>query len=175
MVKVEASVAQKTIAAALVLAATASIAFAKTQARVPAERCPAISILGDATRITQMAAGKIDLKAEISEPTLACSVAGGTANAQLSFHVKSAIAPTSEVAPRTIPYFVAIIANGEVIAKEVFDLKLNFTADRMLKVKESVAKIDIPIAAGKEAQDYSVTIGFQLTEAQAEYNRTASR
>jgi hypothetical protein len=163
------------IAAALVVAGTATIAFAKTQARVPAERCPSISILGDATRITQMAGGKIDLKAEIRDPSLSCTVEGGTANAALAFNVKSAIAPTSEIAPRTIPYFVAIIMNGEVIAKEVFDLKLNFTSDRMLKVKESVAKVAIPLAEGKEAQDYSVTIGFQLTEAQAEYNRTASR
>lgn len=166
--------AQKTIAAAVVLAATASIAFAKTQARVPAERCPSINVLTDATRITQMNAGKIDLKAEIRDPALECAITGGTASSKLSFWVKSAIAPTSEVAPRSVPYFVAVIANGEVIAKEVFDLKLNFTADRMLKVKESVAKIDIPIAEGKEAQDYSVTIGFQLTEAQAEYNRTAA-
>ncbi len=166
--------AHKTIAVALVVAATASIAFAKSQARVPAERCPSISVLGDATRITQMAGSKIDLKAEIQAPSLACTVAGGTANARLSFNVKSAIAPTSDIAPRSVPYFVAIIEGGEVIAKEVFDLKLNFTADRMLKVKESVAKIDIPIAPGKEAQDYSVTIGFQLTEEQAEYNRTAA-
>lgn len=164
--------AQKTIAAALILAATAGIAFAKTQARVAAEKCPSISILGDATRITQMAGEKIDLKAEIRDPALSCSVAGGTASSKLSFWVKSAIAPTSEVAPRTVPYFVAVIANGEVIAKEVFDLKLNFTADRMLKVKESVAKIEIPIAEGTEAQDYGITIGFQLTEAQAAYNRT---
>ena len=162
------------IAAAIVVGATATIAFAKTQARVPAERCPSINILTDATRITQMAGDKIDLKAEIRDPALSCSVTGGTASSKLSFWVKSAIAPTSEVAPRTVPYFVAIIANGEVIAKEVFDLKLNFTNDRMLKVKESVAKIDIPIAAGTEAQDYGVTIGFQLTEAQAEYNRTAA-
>jgi hypothetical protein len=172
VVKVEASVGYKTIAAAVVLAATASIALAKTQ--TAAGRCPSINVLTDATRITQMSGEKIDLKAEISQPTLACTVAGGTANAQLSFHVKSAIAPTSEVSPRSVPYFVAVIANGEVIAKEVFDLKLNFTADRMVKVKENVAKVAIPIAEGKEAQDYSVTIGFQLTEAQAEYNRTAA-
>ncbi|NOT40651.1 MAG: hypothetical protein HOP13_09175 [Alphaproteobacteria bacterium] len=168
--------AQKTIAAAaLILAATATIAFAKTQARVSAEKCPSITILSDATRITQMDGTKIDLKAEIRDPALACSVTGATASSKLSFWVKSAIAPTSDIAPRSVPYFVAVIANGEVIAKEVFDLKLNFTSDRMLKVKESVAKIEIPIAAGKEAQDYAVTIGFQLTEAQAAYNRTASR
>ena len=167
--------AQKTIVAAVVIAATASIAFAKTQARVPEARCPSISILGDAVRITQMEAGKIDLKAEIRDPALSCSVVRGTASSKLSFWVKSAIAPSSDIAPRSIPYFVAVIMDGEVIAKEVFDLKLNFTSDRMLKVKESVAKIDIPIAVGKAAEDDSVTIGFQLTQAQAEYNRTASR
>ncbi len=167
--------AHKSIAAAVVLAATASIAFAKTQARVPAAKCPAINILSDATRITQMDGTKIDLKAEIRDPALSCAVVRGTATSKLSFWVKSAIAPTSDIAPRSVPYFVAVIMNGEVIAKEVFDLKLNFAGDRMLKVKESVAKIDIPIAPGKAAEDYSVTIGFQLTEAQADYNRTASR
>lgn len=167
--------AHKSIAAALIIAATASIAFAKTQARVPAAKCPSVNILSDATRITQMNGTKIDLKAEIRDPALSCAVNGGTASSKLSFWVKSAIAPTSEIAPRNVPYFVAVIMNGEVIAKEIFDLKLNFTSDRMLKVKEHVAKVEIPIAAGKEAQDYSVTIGFQLTEAQAEYNRTASR
>ncbi|MFM9864146.1 MAG: hypothetical protein ACKVRO_11115 [Micropepsaceae bacterium] len=167
--------AQNAIAAALILAATASIAFAKTQARVAGQKCPSINILTDATRITQMAGEKIDLKAEIRDPALDCAIKAGTASSKLSFWVKSAIAPTSDIAPRSVPYFVAVIANGEVIAKEIFDLKLNFTSDRMLKVKESVAKIEIPIAAGAEAQDYSITIGFQLTEAQAAYNRTASR
>ena len=167
----------KTIVAATAMAVIASAgqAAAKSQARVAGPSCPSISILTDATRITQMKNGRIDLKAEIREPEIACTVANGKAKSKLSFWVKSAIAPTSDVAARNVPYFVAIIANGEVIAKEIFDLKLNFTSDRMLKVKESVAKIDIPIAEGKEAQDYSVTIGFQLTEAQAEYNRTASR
>ena len=71
---------------------------------------------------------------------------------------------------------LAIISNGQVIAKEIFNLKLPFTkAERKVLVKEQIARIDIPIATGKQAEDYSVTIGFQLTEAQAEYNRTASR
>ena len=167
---VEARVAYKATAAAVVLAATAALAPAKTTVG----RCPAISVLGDATRLTQMLDGKIDLKAEISAPAIGCTVAGNTANAHLTFNVKSAIAPSANIASRTVPYFVAIITNGEVIAKSVFELKLDFTADRTLNVKERVARVDIPIADGKEAQDYSVTIGFQLTEEQAEYNRTAT-
>ena len=138
--------------------------------------CPSISILADATRVTVMQSGKIDLKAEIRTPELGCTVAGSTAKARLSFWVKSAIAPEAAVNTRTIPYFVAIIANGKVIAKEIFDLKLAFTpAERKLLVKEQIARIDIPLAQGKVAEDYSVTIGFQLTEEQANYNRTASR
>lgn len=167
---------KRAIAVALILAATASVALAKSQSRVKPAACPSINVLEEATRITQMQGGKIDLKAEISDPAIACTVAGATAKSQLSFYVKGAIAPTSDVAPRTVPYFVAIISNGEIIGKEVFDLKLAFEGGkRMLNVRERIAKIDIPIAAGKTAEDYSITIGFQLTQEQADYNRTAQR
>ncbi len=154
----------------------ASLFLVTTIAQAKPQPCPSISILADATRVTVLQSGKIDLKAEIRTPELGCTVAGATAKAQLSFWVKSAIAPEAAVAARTIPYFVAIIANGKVIAKAIFDLKLAFTtAERKLLVKEQIARIDIPLAQGKAAEDYSVTIGFQLTEEQANYNRTASR
>ena len=152
------------------------IALAKTQARAKAADCPSVSILTDATRLTQMQNGRIDLKAEIREPALSCSVAGQKAKSKLSFWVKSAISPVSDIAPRSVPYFVAVISDGQVIAKQVFNLAIPFAnGKRKLTIKENVARIVIPIAAEKSADDYSVTIGFQLTEAQAEYNRTASR
>ena len=122
------------------------------------------------------ASGRIDLKAEIREPEIACTVANGKAKSKLSFWVKSAIAPTSDVAARNVPYFVAIIVEGQVIGKEIFDLALPFEGtDRKLMVKEKIARIDIPVAEGRKAEDYAVTIGFQLTPEQVEYNRTASR
>jgi hypothetical protein len=69
-----------------------------------------------------------------------------------------------------------VITGGKVIEKQVFDLKLPFAgADRTLFVKESVARIDIPIQPGTNAEDYSVTIGFQLTEAQLAWNRSSTR
>ncbi len=151
-------------------------AFAKTQARVKTASCPSISILTDATRLTQMQSGRIDLKAEIREPALSCTVAGNKAKSRLSFWVKSAISPMSEIGPRAVPYFVAVISEGQVIAKQVFNLAIPFAdGKRKLTIKENVARIVIPIAAEKSADDYSVTIGFQLTQAQVEYNRTASR
>ena len=162
--------------AALSLALVAPVAHAKSQARAKPVACPAISILTEATRVTQMQNGRIDLKAEIREPALTCTVAKGNAKSKLSFWVKSAIAPTSDIGPRAVPYFVAIISEGRVLGKEVFNLAIPFAdGKRKLEVKERVARIDIPIAKDKTVDDYSVTIGFQLTPEQAEYNRTASR
>jgi len=158
------------------MALTVGLATAKSQARAKGAECPSISILPDAVRITQMSNGRADLKAEIREPALACSVAGGKAKSKLSFWVKTAIAPTADVAARTVPYFVAIIVDGEVIGKEVFQLSLPFAGgERKLMVKEKIARVDIPVAHGRTAEDYSVTIGFQLTPEQVAYNRTASR
>ncbi len=165
---------QAIAAAAVVLMATAGVAAAKSKARVSSS-CPSINVLTDATRITQFAEGKIDLKAEIRDPQIACSLAGGKASSKLSFWVKGAIAPDSEVGQRRVPYFIAIILEGNVIGKEIFDLELAFDADRKLFVKEKVARVDIPVAPDKTAEDYSVTIGFQLTPEQANYNRTAQR
>jgi hypothetical protein len=150
-------------------------AAAKSQQRVKASACPSINVLTEATRITKFENGKIDLKAEIRDPEIGCTFAGKTAKSQLSFWVKSAIAPTSTVASRSVPYFVAIIANGNIIGKEVFTLSLPFSNDRKVWVKEKVSRIDIPIATGKTADDYSITIGFQLTPEQVEYNRTAAK
>jgi hypothetical protein len=167
------------IAAVLSVAAmalTAGFAAAKSQARAKGAECPSINILPDAIRITQMSSGRVDLKAEIREPAIACTVAGGKAKSKLSFWVKSAIAPNSDVAARSVPYFVAIIVDGEVIGKEVFQLALPFAGrDRKLMVKEKITRVDIPVAHGRTAEDYSVTIGFQLTPEQVAYNRTASR
>ena len=164
------------IAAAAVLIGTASFAAAKSQARASAAACPVVTILTDATRITQMANGRIELKAEIREPEIACTVANGKAKSKLEFWVKGAISPNADVAERLVPYFVAIILDGEVIGKEVFTLALPFAGgERKLLVKERVAHVDIPVAQGRNAEDYAVTIGFQLTPEQVEYNRTASR
>lgn len=162
--------------AALALIGTAGLAAAKSQARAKGAACPSINILPDAIRITQMSSGRVDLKAEIREPAIACTVGGGKAKSKLSFWVKSAIAPNSDIAARSVPYFVAIIVDGEVIGKEVFQLALPFAgSDRKLMVKEKIARVDIPVANGRTAEDYSVTIGFQLTPEQVAYNRTASR
>jgi len=159
------------IAAGLAVALTTGVADSKTAPHAVA--CPSVSILGDATRVTVMEQGKIDMKAEMLTPALGCTLAKSTAKASLSFWVKSAIAPEASVSARSVPYFVAIISNGQVIAKEVFDLKLPFAnGERKVMVKERIAHIDIPIASDKAAEDYSVTIGFQLTPEQAAYNRS---
>lgn len=162
------------IAAGLALAVTATVAHSKSQARAGA--CPSISILADASRLAQMQGGKVDLKAEIVTPELGCAVAGSTARSNLSFMVKSVIAPEAAIEARTVPYFVAVISNGQVIEKKIFELKLPFAgSDRQVFVKETISRIDIPIASGKQAEDYSVTIGFQLTEEQVAYNRSAGK
>jgi hypothetical protein len=166
------------IATGLALAATATLApiaaDAKTKAR--ASTCPSISILADASRVAVMDGSKVDLKAEIVKPELGCAISKASAKANLTFMVKGAISPETTIEARTVPYFVAVITGGKVIEKQVFDLKLPFAgADRTLFVKETVARIDIPIQPGTNAEDYSVTIGFQLTEAQLAWNRSSTR
>src|SRR5262245_46556300 len=105
------------VVATLALSISAQAALAKSQSRVKSGACPSVTVLTDAKRLTQMQNGRIDLKAEIRAPSLSCSIGGGNARSHLSFSVKSAIAPTSTIAMRSVPYFVAIVSNGKVIGK----------------------------------------------------------
>ena len=164
------------IAAAAAFLISSGDAMARKASHVSTPQCPSISILPDAERLAVMDGSNVDFAAEIRKPLLECKVSGSTAKSSLSFWVKGAVSPNGSVAERSVPYFVAVISNGQVIDKKVFSLKLPFkTEDRKVLVKEQVARIDIPVASGKTAEDYSVTIGFQLTPEQAAYNRTAGK
>jgi hypothetical protein len=72
-------------------------------------------------------------------------------------------------------YFVTLVdANREPVAKNVFDLTAQFPGNvtRMVLTDDTV-EMKVPIAAGQSGKDFTILVGFQLSESQLEYNRRA--
>lgn len=70
-------------------------------------------------------------------------------------------------------YFVTLVdAKREPVAKGVFDLTARFPGNitRMVLTDDSV-EMKVPIAAGQSGKDYTILVGFQLSEDQLEFNR----
>ncbi len=80
-------------------------------------------------------------------------------------------ANTDRVAPYR--YFVTLIdAKREPIAKGVFDLAAQFPGNvTRMTLTDDTVEMKVPIAAGQSGKDFTILVGFQLTEDQLDYNR----
>lgn len=80
-------------------------------------------------------------------------------------------ANTDRVAPYR--YFVTLVdAKREPIAKNVFDLAAQFPGNVTRTVlTDDTVEMKVPIAAGQSGKDFTILVGFQLSEGQLEFNR----
>jgi hypothetical protein len=80
-----------------------------------------------------------------------------------------------DVAPMHTKYFIAIAdANSTILAKEKFNLSISFLKendDPDVNVTETLQQ-KIDLKEGTNFTDYTVLIGFQLSDAQLKYTRT---
>ncbi len=82
--------------------------------------------------------------------------------------------PAAESNTKNMQYFVAVTrSNRELIAKETFDLPVNFKRGDIITVSDVVDKITIPRKdAGTSGTNFEIMVGFVLTKEQAIYNRS---
>ncbi len=89
----------------------------------------------------------------------------------VAFDAERGPANSDRIAPYR--YFVTLVdAKREPVAKGVFDLTARFPGNitRMVLTDDSV-EMKVPIAAGQSGKDYTILVGFQLSEDQLEFNR----
>jgi hypothetical protein len=72
-------------------------------------------------------------------------------------------------------YFVSLVdSQREPVAKGVFDLPARFPGNvTRLILTDDTVEMKVPIAAGQSGKNFTILIGFQLTEEQLEFNRRA--
>ena len=77
-----------------------------------------------------------------------------------------------------MPYFVVVHENAKIFAKHLYTLRFSFAPGAASADDQAVAGSDraaIHISNGKLPWNYQMMAGFQMTQAQIEYNKTKGR
>jgi len=146
--------------------------------------CPVPAILADTSTITVMRPGtQPDLANELYTVKLTdaqgdCVLNNKTAIVKSSLNLTfvASRAPTREAAHYRVPYFVAATEGNKIYAKRAYTLDVDFAPGAATAViQQAPGDVSIQVENGKLPWNYQLMAGFQMTEAQIEYNKTKSR
>lgn len=163
-------------------------AVACTSKNPPPGPCPRALILSDADSLTRFREGTgrdlidIDFGGRIANVTSECDYDVDKSKAgTMTVRVTPAFAvergPANRDRKAALSYFVTLVdAKREPIAKSVFGIAAAFPANVTRQVlADTPIELKVPIRAGQSGRDFAVYVGFQLSEADLEYNRRLKR
>jgi len=171
-------------AAALVAGGCGLVAGGAGQSEARRLECPAIAGTAETSdlRRYRSAAGR-DLTDLVVEARLVAVSGRCEPIERRRDGVRVALAPTIEVTrgpaaqgrSLSLPYFVAVAdAAGRIPAKQVFDVAVDFPANRSrLRLAGEEVTVDLPLNPGERASDFTVLVGFQLSGEELATNRRA--
>lgn len=147
--------------------------------------CPRAFALYDASRIVEFRGGaerfaNVGFTGEFQKVRSLCRYFGAVPiEGDLDMDMSFGRGPAAEgQSTATYEYFVAVTRkNIGVINKETFPIEVTFPAgsDRVT-VRERINKIVIPRAAeGTSGENFEIIVGFELTEAQRNFNAEGKR
>jgi len=146
--------------------------------------CPFVKVLYDAGRYIEFKDGKesaatVGWTGEIQGVSAGCEYKDADPiKVRVDLLFAMGRGPVAVGESKTYRYWVAVTQrNQAVIAKEYFDLPVNFSAgeDRVF-VRDSIANITIPRAsADTSGANFEVLIGFDVTPQMAAFNRDGKR
>jgi hypothetical protein len=92
--------------------------------------------------------------------------------ADIRVHFKATRAPGGEEAHYRVPYYVAVTSGGEIVDKKIHWLEFEFPKSApSVMVEDWVGDIEVNVARQKRSYEYHLLVGFQLTQAQIDYNK----
>ncbi|GAA0531520.1 hypothetical protein FHS83_002687 [Rhizomicrobium palustre] len=95
-----------------------------------------------------------------------------TTDVNLRIAYKATRAPGGEAAHFKAPYYVAVTTDGNIVDKQVHWLEFDFPQSAAVVTgEEYMDSVVIKVAPQKRSFEYHVLTGFQLTQAQIEYNK----
>jgi len=159
----------------------ATLALAGCGSDPTQEVCPATKRVPDAGRLTAFADGEQvpsarRFAARIDAMGVTCervdTERGAALATDLSLRLETKRGPAMASPAVRYRYFVAVLdREGRVIARRAFPVKLDFSGNAgTLRTTERVSQ-RIPLTGRQTARDYTVYVGFELSEAQLRYNR----
>ncbi|CAN7213867.1 Tat pathway signal sequence domain protein [Phenylobacterium sp. LjRoot219] len=158
------------------------------QAPLPAMRnagpCPFVKTLYDAARYVefkgaQESSSAVGFTGEIQGVSASCAYkSDDPIRVEMNLLFELGRGPQAEGSSKTFRYWVAVTdRNREVIAKQSFELPVNFPAgqDRVYK-SETIEGIVIPRATPTvSGANFEVLVGFEVTPQMAAFNREGKR
>lgn len=93
-------------------------------------------------------------------------------DSHIRIHFKATRAPSGEAGTYRVPYFVAVTHKGSrVMAKKLFVANVSFgPGETSTEFEDEVDSTVIQIARGNKIGEYEILTGFQLSQAQLDYN-----
>ena len=155
--------------------------IAPLRQRVNAGPCPYVKILYDAARYVELegqaAIANVGYTGEIQGVSSDCAYRENDpirVDMNILFDLGRGAQATGE--QKSYRYWIAVTErNSAVLAKEYFDLPVNFEGRRETSVTEErtimIPRADITTSGG----NFEVLIGFEVTPEMAEFNRSGSR
>lgn len=159
--------------------ATPSGLVAKTGAE-----CPQVKALTELSSISQFvntktpSADKMIAEAKVENVSATCAVAPASVSVELSLDFLGTLGPVgvkdmNGQANYTYPYFLTVVTpDGKILSKDVFALSMVYDKGGINLRKQDKLRQVIPLAAGQQANQYQILIGFQLSEDELAYNRS---
>lgn len=150
--------------------------------RTAAGPCPYVKVLYDAARYVELtgdrvAAANVGFTGEIEGLVSDCGYQDDqpiTVETRILFNLGRG--PQAQGDARTYRYWIAVTErNRAILAKEYFDLPVNFDGAQTTTVTQDQT-IVIPRAAATTSGDhFEILVGFDVTPQMAEFNRSGSR
>jgi hypothetical protein len=147
--------------------------------------CPTAGILAPVSTLTTFNVGqKDDPKGELYvvgmlKVRTKCDldVDNGTTDSTLQVQFKARRAVATNVNENyKVPYFVAVVLDGKVLAKRNIWVNFGFAPGaKETLFTDDVSSIVVNLENGKRPYDYELVSGMQLTHDQLEYNKKISR
>ncbi len=159
------------------LAALAALAGCSTfGGRANTYTCPAITVVPDLQTLVTVVPGpngaSIQSSGRIGSATVACDREGDNgvvASITLEF---AALRTTPAVGALSLPYFVALAdSTGNILGKRQFTMTIPFAPDAPTAKAQDGVTAHLPLKNAQLGNIYTLVVGFQLNQAQLDYNR----
>lgn len=156
--------------------------IAPLRQRVNAGPCPFVKVLYDAARYVELADNRaatanVGFTGEIEGVTAGCSYRDDDPiTVQMDVLFNLGRGPQASGDQRTYRYWIALTErNSAVLAKEYFDLPVDFDGGRTASVTEEKTIVIPRKGPEVSGSNFEILVGFEVTNEMAEFNRTGSR
>ena len=144
--------------------------------------CPRVAVVGELGRVTYFRAGlgrditDITAEAEMEVRGIKCSFNRNNVDMEFDIAILASAGPADRTRSYGLDYFVGVMdPEGNMTRHESFRVQVQFTGNQPRQAATEPMATRIPVRDRARAPNYSVVVGFQLTDEQLQWNQGRRR